>query len=390
MERACLDNIAVRWLTGNQTPDHNTLWRFFDKNREALGELVKQSARVAMKNDLVGMVLHAVDGTKIRARASRETAHHREDLEKALKGLDASINEMGQAIEESAGEGGYRLPAEMKDPQARKEAIQKALAELEEADTKSLQPAEPDARMMECDGRTAFSYNAQAVVDEQNGLIVGQDVVNQENDKGLLAPMIEKVEETVGETAEETVADKGYSSAQDLDETEERGYDALVSLRRNVAPPEGTKPFHASRFTYDAERDCVICPLGQELVFQRAKRARRGRGSLRVYRCKNWRDCPVRKDCSKQRRGRTIELSKHSAAVERQRLKHRQDGNQTKLRKRAQTVEPIFALIKDTHGFRKWHVRNLEAVKAQWALVCTTVNLSKMYRFWRQGALELA
>src|SRR5512135_1374157 len=81
MERACLENVAVMWLTGNEHPDHNTLWRFFVKNRKAIRGVLKQSARVAVKSGLVGMVLHAVDGTKIRAQASCKTAWFRKTLE---------------------------------------------------------------------------------------------------------------------------------------------------------------------------------------------------------------------------------------------------------------------------------------------------------------------
>lgn len=390
LEQACLDNIAVRWLTGNETPDHNTLWRFFKKNRDAIGKLTKQSVQVAAKNDLIGMVLHAVDGTKIRARASRRTAVHRNVLESALDRVEASIEEMGAALEESLGEDGYRLPVGLKDAATRREAIQRSLAELEEAETTALHPAEPDARLMKSGGDVEFSYNAQAVVDEKAGLIVGQDVVNQENDVGLLTPMIETAERTAGTAAEVTVADKGYSSGRDLHEAEERGYAALVNLGSNVAPEEGTEPYHSSRFTFDPERDCVICPHGEELRFQRMKAARRGSERLRVYHCAGYRECPHRWECSRNKRGRTIELGEHAGAVERQRSKQKQDGNQAKLSRRSCIVEPIFGFVKEGLGFRRWSMRDLLGVRAEWGLMCTTVNLRKMYRYWKEGALVVA
>jgi transposase len=71
LERQCKRDIALMWLAGMNYPDHNTLWRFFSDNKSAIKNLFKQSVHVALKNKLVGMVYHAIDGTKIGANASR-------------------------------------------------------------------------------------------------------------------------------------------------------------------------------------------------------------------------------------------------------------------------------------------------------------------------------
>ena len=158
MEQACLENVAVMWLTGNEHPDHNTLWRFFRDNKQAIRKVLKQSVKVAARAELIGMVLHAVDGTKIEAKASRKTAYYRKKLEEALKRVDASIKEMEKLLEASEGGGvdSYRLPEDLADAQKRKEKIRKSLAELDEAGANSLQPNEPDARIMKCDGKRLF------------------------------------------------------------------------------------------------------------------------------------------------------------------------------------------------------------------------------------------
>ena len=392
MERACVENVAVMWLTGNEHPDHNTLWRFFRDNKEAIRKVLKQSVRVAADASLIGMVLHAVDGTKIEAQASSKTAYHREKLDKALDRADASITEMEELLEASqdAGIDSYRLPEELADAKKCREKIRKSLAELDEAGANSLQPSEPDARMMMCDGKKAFSYNAQAVTDDKAGIIVAGDVVTQETDHGLLASMIDTVKETAGDVAETTLADKGYSADKDLAQAEEKGYEVLVNLGKNVDPTEGDKPFHTSRFVYDSEEDCCICPLGNKLQFQSTKKARRGDGRLRVYHCAGYKDCPKRWQCSSNKRGRTIELSEHHEAVARQRAKQKDENARAKLTRRGVIVEPTFALAKHALEFRRWSYRDLESNRTQWSLICSTINIHKLYTAWLKGNGGLA
>ena len=391
MERACVENIAVMWLTGNEHPDHNTLWRFFRDNKEAIRKVLKQSVKVAADANLIGMVLHAVDGTKIEARASSKTAYYREKLDKALDRADASITEMEELLDASQETGidSYRLPKELADAKKCREKIRKSLAELDEAGIDKLQPSEPDARMMKCNGKLVFSYNAQAVTDDKAGIIVAEDVVTQANDHGLLASMIDTVKETAGDVAETTLADKGYSADKDLAQAEEKGYEVLVNLGKNVDPAEGDKPFHTSRFVYDAKEDCCICPLGNKLHFQRIKNAREGNGKLRVYHCAGYKDCPKRWQCSSNKRGRTIELSEHHEAVARQRAKQKNDDAKAKLARRGVIVEPTFALAKHALEFRRWSYRDLEANRAQWSLICSTINLRKLFAVWLKGEVAL-
>src|SRR5205823_5560939 len=114
LERACMEAIGMLWLTGMQSPDHTTLWRFWRNNRKAIQKLFKQLLEIATSFNLVGMVLHAVDGTKILSQASEQKAWHRATLEKKLAQLDKAIDEiMKQTEQESAQDSGeYRLPEE--------------------------------------------------------------------------------------------------------------------------------------------------------------------------------------------------------------------------------------------------------------------------------------
>ena len=235
LEKACLENMGLIWLTGMNAPDHNSLWRFFKANKKSLRHLFKQSIRVALKADLIGLVLHAVDGTKIRTLSANEHVRDRKHLERVLEDiserLDRTIGdamtEMERAEREESGE--YRLPASMQDGLKRKQRIQEALKELDASDKKVVHPSEPEARFMKNRRTKDLSYNAQAVADEKSGLIVAQDVVTDGVDNGQLVPMLDKVKENLGAVAEETVADGGYFSSGQIGLADERKYEVLVA-----------------------------------------------------------------------------------------------------------------------------------------------------------------
>jgi transposase len=186
LERECMDSLPCVWLTGRHAPDHNTLWRFWKRNQKALRRLFRKSVVVAAKADLVGMVLHAIDGTKIQSVASGRSGWTKKDLEQILKELDRWIDETEEEIEvrekEEAGE--YRLPEELADAKERRRRIRKALEEMEEAGEERLNGEDPEARMMRGENGVWWGYNAQAVVDGESGLIVGGDVTNEPSDNG--------------------------------------------------------------------------------------------------------------------------------------------------------------------------------------------------------------
>ena len=391
LERACHEHLSLLWLTGMKYPDHNTLWRFLRNNPEAIRNAFAAGVRVAASSDLVGMVLHALDGTKIRAQASRYTALHREQLERALNGLDSKFDEMFSEVEaaEREQEGDYKLPEELQDAENRRQAIRDALAELDNAETNHLQPAEPDARMMKCDGQKDFGYNSQAVVDEHSGLIVAADVTADETDYEQLVPMVKMVDEVVGDTAEETVADSGYSSGPGIQEAQEEGLNVLVHLQPHMDEPIDPGEFHHSRFHHDTKSDVMICPRGEALTFEQEKWDCSNKYKVRVYRCRSFRDCPDRDRCSPSKRGRTVRINPHKPAIDRQIEKQRTPEAKRSLARRKVIVEPPFGTIKEGMSFRRFTFRHLEAVRMQWALVCFAFNLRKLYRSWSQGALVL-
>lgn len=396
LEKGCLENMGLIWLTGMNAPDHNSLWRFFKTNKASLRHLFKQSIRVAVKADLIGLALHAVDGTKIQAVSSNDKARGRERLEMSLEDISErfdltiadALTEIERAEREESGE--YRLPASMQDGLKRKQRIQEALKELDVSDKKAVHPSEPEARFMKNRRTKDLSYNAQAVADEKSGLIVAQDVVTDGADNGQLVPMLDKVKENLGAVAEETVADAGYFSSGQIGLADERKYEVLVAKSSGeIVSERGAEadPYHHSRFVFDQERDCFICPEGRFLPFHQRKFHGKNNNEVRRYRCRDFPTCPNRWKCSQSKNGRLIDLSVNEAALERHRDKREKPENKLRLKARKRIIEPVFAWIKRALGFRRWTVAGIENVKAQWDLMCTTINLRKLYQHWVSGEL---
>jgi transposase len=391
LERACREHMSLLWLTGRHAPDHNTLWRFWRDNRAALREVFRAGVKVAAAQGLIGMICHAVDGTKIRAAASRRRVEHRKSLAKTLERREASLAEMEAAVEAGEQEEGgeYRLPERLQEAAQLRQAIRESLGKMQEAQRDHLHPQEPEARLMPCEGRLDPADNAQAVADAQAGIIVAQTAVNAESDHQQWVPMLEEVRANVGGVAKETVGDGGYATAEQLGEAQARGYEVLVAPGSETG---GAKrgDYEAAKFAYESARDEVICPQGQKLKFEGVKNKGPQRPVVRSYRCEHYGQCPVRALCSRRRDGRRIELSPQRAAVMRQREKRRDPAKQALLRQRKALIEPVFATIKQALGFRRWTVRGLENVRTQWALLCAAFNLKKMYKRWAAGQLAPA
>jgi hypothetical protein len=241
--------------------------------------------------------------------------------------------------------------------------------------------------MMKCGRVHDLAYNAQAVVDSEGGLVVAADVTGEENDAHQLGGMLDEVEETLGEAAEQTVADAGYWSPEEVAAAQQRDRGVTVKARSSVTGERrGDGPYHKARFRYDAERDVFVCPLGKDLGFSGVKGSRHDRGKrLRVYRCGSYRDCPARWDCSGAKRGKTVEKDPHYEAVVRQVEKQRGGEGSALLARRREIVEKAFGTVKEVHGFRRWTVAGLGKVRAQWSLMCTVLNLRKLYGPWREG-----
>lgn len=391
LEAACREQTPFMWLTGLQQPDHNSLWRFYRDHRERMRVLFEQSVETAVKVGAADLPRQSLDGTKVKGNATRHQTFDEDGLKRLLKGVEEAIDELEAQCKADESGPEVRLPEELIDKRGRREKIEKALREVEaKGGPKRVNLTDPDAKLMKGRQGIVAGYNAQAMVSrlkEEHGggrLITAADVTNDADDHGQLLPMIEQAEENTGQSAETTLADGGYHSGSNLKACEDGEHGVLMPEAQHKAVK---KPYHKSHFDYDAERDEYRCPHGHVLVHKGVKR-RTDRPEVQVYRCsgKVCRECPAFGECTKDRRqGRAIEVGPHERLLRTHRELMAREDSKELYKERQGTVEPVFGIMKELQDARRFLLRGLEKVKAEWTLLCTAFNLRSLWRMWAKS-----
>ena len=285
LEVACRDQIPYLWLTGWQHPDHNALWRFYKRHRQAMRKLFERTVSTAVTMELVDLAVQAVDGTKVAANASVNRSYDAEGLRGLLDRLERAIADLEAQNEAGEEAAVARLPEKLADKEVLREQVRQAMAELaSQKRHRRINLTDPDMKGRH--GIIMAGYNAQAMVSATKAeegssgmLVTAVDVVDAANDNALLAPMMEQAEETTGTKSQMTLADAGYFAASHLAECDRRGQQVVVSEARKRFLAE---PYHKDRFTYDEHSDSFRCPQGQTLAFVRIQHA--NGVPLRLYR----------------------------------------------------------------------------------------------------------
>ena len=390
LEAACRDQISYLWLTGWQHPDHNTLWRFYKDHRQAMRGLLKRTVRTAVAMELVDLAVQAVDGTKVSANASSKRSYDAEGLAKLLERLDRAIAELEDQNEGETERAPVHLPEKLADRRALRDRVRRAMDELEDLKgRKNINLTDRDARFMKMRQGFLPAYNAQAMVSpvktgqETSGMLVTAiEVVDEPADYARLTPMLQEAEETTGVKTPLTLADAGYHSAAALQECADRG--------QQVAMPESPRgmaldhPYHKDRFTYDADTDTYSCPQGQVLSLVRGRFARKTK--KRMYQAPKHvcQACPVAGVCiTRGSPSRSLAISPYDPALLRHRAWMATDEARRAFKKRKQLVEPVFGIIKEQQGLRRFLLRGLGNVAAEWTLLATAFNLRTLWRVWR-------
>ncbi len=387
LEKMCHRDLGMLWLTGMNKPDHNTIWRFYNQNQKAIKKLFKKSVHVAFKNDLVGMVLHAIDGTKIQANASRYKDISRKKLELLLSKVDTAIQTFFSTITNNNSEDlpFDSLPEELQNHHKLKEKIQSDLAELAEKGVNNLNKTDRESRLMHTRrGPVDYSYNAQAVGDSKHGIVVSADVVQDETDSHQLSSQLNNVKDAVGYNALSSVADAGYFSGEELSKADSISSDVLVSIPSRYNENQfktSSDMHHVNNYDYDTDLDCFICPRGGELHFVSENKKNR------IYKCTSFKGCVYKSECTKDKYYRRITVSKYHKNIRFHREKQTDPVVVKKMRQRQGLIEPVFGIIKERLGFRRFTVRGLDKAAAQWSFIASIYNLRKIYKHCGVGVV---
>jgi transposase len=380
LERASYRDVAVRMLCADQHPDYRSIARFRARHLEALGGLFVQALRLCRQAELVGLGTLALDGTKLRANASRHKAMSYERMGKAETRLEAEIAAMranvralfeeAEAVdaEEDARYGpdrrGDELPEELQRREQRlarireaKQALEAEAAEREtarrgELDAEGKKPrrppngrdpfkpkpgaqrnfTDPESKIMKTsDGAYQQCYNGQAIVDSQAQVIVAAELSDQAPDARQLEPVLAQLAENLDAIEAELpddaalTADAGYFSEDNVRITAEHGLDAHIATGRfkhSEPPPPAPRGPIANNAT------------------------------------------------SKQRMARKLRTKKGRAVYSR----------------RKAIVEPVFGQIDTVQDGRQLLLRGKQAARAQWRFHCAIHNLLKLHR---AGGLDL-
>jgi transposase len=392
LEAACRDQVPYLWLTGWQRPDHNTLWRFYQANRAGMRKLFKRTVRTAVAAGLVELALQAVDGSKIGGNASRERTYDVAGLRKLLERAERAIADL-----EAQNAGGEepappRLPERLRDKRGLRERVEAALAQVaasEDAEAR-INLSDPEAQLLKTRRGFVAGYNAQAMVagldpataGRTGLLLTAAEVAPGVGDQEMLLPLRAAAVETTGQAPVVLLADGGFHSGENLAACAERGQVVVMAEAQQAAL---SSPYHKDAFGYDAAADTYTCPQGQPLAFRRVIE-RADTPAVRQYRAQGaaCRACPLFGTCTKDRRGRSLEVGPQEGALRRHRQWMATAEAQALYRRRKTLPEPAFGLLKEHQDARRFLLRGLQRVRAEWSLLATTFNLRTLWRVWRQ------
>ena len=351
------EDIGFRVLAANNTPDFRTISDFRKDHLQNLAGLFVQVLKMCRRAGIVKLGHVAIDGTKVKANASKHKAMSYKRMKEEEARLEAEVRELLQkAQSEDEAEDrlygknkrGDELPKELAFRESRLKKIREAKAALE-ADAQAQAEAQegknkpgkgtgvpedkaqrnftdPESGIMPVSGGKNFEqcYNAQAAVDSAQQVITAADVTQRPSDKEQAVPMVKQVEENLGELPGQLSADAGYFSSKVVEELTAAGIDVYI-------PPD--KMRHAYK----------------------APPAPRGR------------------------------IPKGLSTADRMRRKLRTKQGRKRYGLRKELPEPVFGQIKQARGFRQFLLRGKEKVRGEWRFICTGHNVLKLFRAMTTG-----
>jgi transposase len=354
IEKHLCEDIAFRVLAANNTPDFRTISDFRKDHLKALAGLFLQVLRLCQKAGLVKLGHVALDGTKIKANASKHKAMSYKRMKEEEARLEAEVAELLKKAESADEEEDQRygknkrgdeLPKELAFRESRLKKIREARTALEaearlvaekrpETGDASVTPpdkaqwnfTDPESHIMPAPGGKHFiqAYNAQAAVDSAQQVIVAAEVTDKATDRRQAEPMMEVVKINTGQLPRQMSADAGYFSSDAVKNLTALGIDVYM-------PPD---------------------KIGHRFTLPPAPRGR---------------------------------IPKSLSMVDRMRRKLRTKKGKECYGLRKELPEPVFGQIKQVRGFDRFLLRGSDKVSSEWKVICTGHNLLKLFRVCGRG-----
>ena len=379
LERECHDNLSFLWLTGGLKPDPKTIAEFRRRQAGVLAGVLREVARVCVRIGLIEGNVLFVDGTGVGADAALGHSWTKDKCARALAQLGERIEALlaacAAADEAEAGSGSLvQLREELATAQGRQAKIEAVLGQLQATGRPSLNTTDGDGVRLHKGGGFA-GYNGQAVVDDANGLVVSGAVVAENNDMQQLPPQLAQAQETLGRAPGVICSDAGYVDYAQMGQIDRVATDVIVPSPLQASGRE-PGPFDKRRFEYDAAADEYRCPAGQVLPFRRTEE----NGWVRVYEAGTvCRTCPHLGRCTTSR-GRGRKVRRLAAEEVREALERRfvEPDAQAIYARRKTRVEHPFGHVKHNLGVRRFLLRGLAGVQAEWSLLLAGFNIRRM------------
>jgi len=380
LERAVYHNITFIWLVGGLKPDHKTIALFRKRNKRVLKQVFKQCVTLCIDlNVIEGNTLY-VDGSKIRGNAGIKHSYTKKQASSQIHELEKKINRMlkdcDHVDKSEKNQGSWvKLNQQLETAQKRKNAIEATLKQIEKEE-RSINLTDPDTALMKGRQGSHSGYNAQVVCDDAHGLIVSNDVVNQNNDSRQLEAQVEKVQSETEITPKTIVADKGYFNLKDIQSVHGQGIDVVIPEIKCASNKKQAAKFDKTTFTYDPKINEYRCP--ENHVLKQESHNKNGARSYVIHDASICQNCSHFGTCTTSQSGRKIQRHEHESHRERARHLYQSESGQETYRKRGYKVEPIFGHIKRNMGVSSFLVRGLEHVQSEFNIIATTYNLTRL------------
>lgn len=393
LERECRRNVECMWLLGRLAPDHQTIAEFRRTNTHALVATCAVFVQFARVQRLIPGSTVAIDGSKIRAVASRKAVMNKHELGEQAQRNAQQIEQYLQALDtqdRQDGSGDARaqdVRRALQRLQGQQAQVQANLERLEQGRGNTAVRGEPQAQVMVQAGNRVPAYNLQTAVESQSHMIVAHDITNEANDLRELQPMAQAARRALGQPVT-AVADAGYANGEQIAKLGDEGITTFVAVSRALNNQGAGTLYQRSAFAYDAQSDSFVCPAGQTL----ARKQLHNKDKMVIYaaRTQDCGACDNKPKCTTApQRFVSRHLYEDALAANARRMAERPEMMQL----RKQTVEHPFADLKHRMlGNARLLMRGLDGATSELTIAVMAYNLKRAFNIkgstWMRTALQ--